>query len=75
MQGLTIDCGIINCGSSIFSPGQAYVALSRVRSLDGLFLEQISQSKIYPNKLALNFEEKMRKKAVFIDREINDEEV
>ncbi len=75
MQGLTIDCGIINCGSSIFSPGQAYVALSRVRSLDGLFLEQISQSKIYPNKIALNFEEKMRKKAVFIDREINDEEV
>lgn len=73
MQGLTIDCGIINCGSSIFSPGQAYVALSRVRSLDGLFLEQISQSKIYPNKLALNFEEKMRKKAVFIDREINNE--
>ena len=73
MQGLTIDCGIINCGSSIFSPGQAYVALSRVRSLDGLFLEQISQSKIYPNKIALNFEEKMRKKAVFIDREINDE--
>ncbi len=75
MQGLTIDCGIINCGSSIFSPGQAYVALSRVRSLDGLFLEQISQSKIYPNKLALSFEEKMRKNAVFIDHEINDEEV
>ena len=73
MQGLTIDCGIINCGSSIFSPGQAYVALSRVRSLDGLFLEQISQDKIYPNKLALKFEEQMRKKAVFIDIENGDE--
>ncbi len=67
MQGLTIDCGIVNCGDSIFSPGQAYVALSRVRSLDGLFLESLKPERIYPNKKALNFEEEMKKDAFFID--------
>jgi hypothetical protein len=67
MQGLTIDCGIVNCGDSIFSPGQAYVALSRVRSLEGLFLESLKPEKIYPNKKALQFEEEMKKEAFFID--------
>ena len=67
MQGLTIDCGIVNCGDSIFSPGQAYVALSRVRSLEGLFLESLKPEKIYPNKKALQFEEEMKKDAFFID--------
>lgn len=67
MQGLTIDCGIVNCGDSIFSPGQAYVALSRVRSLEGLYLESLKPEKIYPNKKALKFEEEMKKDAFFID--------
>jgi ATP-dependent DNA helicase PIF1 len=61
VQGSSLDCAIINCGDSIFSPAQAYVALSRVRSLDGLFLEQLKLDKIYPNKHALQFEEKMKK--------------
>ena len=67
MQGLTIDCAIVNCGDSIFSPGQAYVALSRCRSLDGLYLERLKPDKIFPNKTALQFEEKIRKKGIFID--------
>lgn len=36
-QGLTFDKAIIDIGSA-FAPGQAYVALSRLRSLDGLVL-------------------------------------
>ena len=36
-QGLTFDKAIIDAASS-FAPGQAYVALSRCRSLDGLVL-------------------------------------
>ena len=67
MQGLTIDCAIVNCGDSIFSPGQAYVALSRCRSLDGLYLERLKPDKIFPNKVELKFEEKIRKIGVFID--------
>ena len=36
-QGLTFDKAIIDIGEA-FAPGQAYVALSRLRSLDGLVL-------------------------------------
>lgn len=37
-QGLTFDKAIIDASNS-FAPGQTYVALSRCRSLEGLFLE------------------------------------
>ena len=36
-QGLTFDRAIVDAGAS-FAPGQVYVALSRLRSLDGLIL-------------------------------------
>ena len=37
-QGMTFDKMILDRSRGIFSKGQLYVALSRVRSLDGLFL-------------------------------------
>jgi nucleoside-triphosphatase THEP1 len=43
-QGLTFDKAIIDAGSS-FAPGQVYVALSRLTSLQGLVLH----SRIHPN--------------------------
>jgi len=36
-QGLTFDQAVIDVGSA-FAPGQVYVALSRLRSLEGLYL-------------------------------------
>jgi hypothetical protein len=49
-QGLTFDRAIIDAGSS-FAAGQVYVALSRVRSLEGLILRStINASNIYTDK-------------------------
>ncbi|MDG1277646.1 MAG: helix-turn-helix domain-containing protein [Algoriphagus sp.] len=42
-QGLTFDRAIIDVGQA-FAPGQVYVALSRLRSLDGLVLRSRIQS-------------------------------
>jgi len=39
-QGLTFDKAIVDIGSA-FAPGQIYVALSRLRSLDGLVLTSL----------------------------------
>ena len=37
-QGATLDCAYIDIGRSVFEYGQAYVALSRVKSLNSLYL-------------------------------------
>ncbi|WP_144720310.1 ATP-dependent DNA helicase [Agrococcus jejuensis] len=39
-QGSTFEQAIIDLGSRAFSPGQTYVALSRLTSLDGLYLSR-----------------------------------
>jgi len=37
-QGKTYERAIVDLGSRVFSPGQTYVALSRITDIDGLFL-------------------------------------
>lgn len=46
-QGLTFERAIIDVGQA-FAPGQVYVALSRLRSLDGLIL----RTRIHPSAIA-----------------------
>jgi ATP-dependent DNA helicase PIF1 len=45
-QGQSLDCVRINIGSGIFEYGQTYVALSRARTLEGLFIEEFDPKKI-----------------------------
>ncbi|MCX2482187.1 helix-turn-helix domain-containing protein [Pedobacter sp. MR2016-24] len=54
-QGLTFDKAIIDIGNA-FAPGQIYVALSRLRSLDGLVLtSQISRTGIRQDQNVSHF--------------------
>ena len=41
MQGSTVDYTVLNLGPKLFAEGQSYVALNRVRSLDGLRIKQL----------------------------------
>lgn len=45
-QGATLDCALVDVGSSTFEYGQAYVAMSRVRSLEGLYIWKLDPRKI-----------------------------
>lgn len=45
-QGATLDSALIDIGSSIWEWGQAYVALSRVRSFDSLYIFSLDRRAI-----------------------------
>lgn len=55
-QGSTLDSIYIDIGQNIFCPGQAYVALSRCRNINSLYIKSFMASKVYANKKALEFE-------------------
>jgi ATP-dependent DNA helicase PIF1 len=54
-QGVTLENAIIDVGSNIFAYGQTYVALSRLKSLNGLYLTHFDYSKIKCNPLVKEF--------------------
>ena len=56
-QGCTLDIAEIDVGSGIFECGQTYVALSRVKSLDGLYLASFDAKKVRINKKVQEFYE------------------
>lgn len=49
-QGITLESAKIDVGSRIFECGQTYVALSRVKTLSGLFLTEFDYKQIKVNR-------------------------
>lgn len=60
-QGASIELAEIDAGSSIFAAGQTYVALSRVTTMDGLYLTNFDHNKIFVNKKAKEFYDSLNK--------------
>jgi hypothetical protein len=60
-QGLSLDCAIVDLSEEVFSDGMAYVALSRVRSLDGLFLTAFDPQSISVSVSSLEEVNRLRK--------------
>jgi ATP-dependent DNA helicase PIF1 len=55
IQGTTLERAQIDVGETIFEYGQTYVALSRVTSLEGLYLLNFNPSKIKANPKVIEF--------------------
>jgi len=54
-QGASLTCAEIDAGSNIFECGQTYVALSRVQSLDGLYLAAFDPARVTVNSKVQEF--------------------
>lgn len=54
-QGATLDTAMVDIGHNVFENGQVYVALSRVKSLDGLYISYFEPQRIKANKKVIEF--------------------
>jgi ATP-dependent DNA helicase PIF1 len=55
VQGCNLDTADMDLGSQIFEYGQIYVALSRIRTLGGVFLRNLDVEKIQANPLVQEY--------------------
>ena len=69
-QGATLDVAEIDAGSNIFECGQTYVALSRVKSLEGLYLTSYDAKKIRINKKVQEFYTGLNVNEVNVKKEV-----
>ena len=60
IQGCTLSHAQIDIGAGIFEFGQTYVALSRVRTIDGLYLLNFQPGRIKSNPKVIEFYESLR---------------
>jgi ATP-dependent DNA helicase PIF1 len=60
IQGATLALAEVDIGESVFEYGQTYVALSRVQTLDGLYLSAFSPERIRANPRVIAFYDTIR---------------
>lgn len=58
-QGATLDCALIDIGTSTFECGQAYVALSRVKNLESLYIWDVEPTAFRVHPKVLTFYESL----------------
>ena len=59
-QGLSLDCAIVDLSDNVFCAGMAYVAMSRVRTLEGLHLTAFDPQSIIVNNSCLEEVNRLR---------------
>ena len=60
VQGLSLDAAVIDLGPQVFEYGMAYVALSRVRTLDGVALLRLSPERVSASSFVSSEMERLR---------------
>lgn len=60
-QGTSLDFAVMSIDKNMFAPGQAYVALSRMRNLNGLFLTNFDPVAFKVDKKVVAFYEELEK--------------
>ena len=60
IQGATMDMAEMDIGHTVFEYGQIYVALSRIKSLDGLYLLNFQPEKIKANPKVIAFYDRIQ---------------
>jgi hypothetical protein len=66
-QGMSLDEALLNLGET-FEYGQGYVALSRLRNLEGLYLKSYNGKALRVNEAITEYDEKIRKDSRFIQK-------
>jgi ATP-dependent DNA helicase PIF1 len=61
-QGATLDCALIDIGSSTFECGQAYVALSRVKNLESLYVWDVEPTAFRAHPKVSDFYRRLEQK-------------
>lgn len=70
-QGMSLDAAEIDLGKA-FVPGQGYVALSRVRTLEGLILKAISETALTVHPYVLELDKHLRGNSAHWEKVVRD---
>lgn len=73
-QGMTLDAALMDLGRT-FEKGQGYVALSRVKDLDGLFLLGFNQTALQVDPLALRADQRFQELSEEAEEQFGEEQL